>query len=175
MFNSEMMKSPDRHTDTRTQPFIVKDMLYVLESSGGRDIDDKACLPGHHDPGGQGRADVVTSEPHPVDHVPSVHWLRLPELLPGVGEDGVDPGVGVVHQQVQLPVLLTLDSLEQPLHITVHAVVHGDGDGVAAPVLDLPGAVLQVGRGPPRDVDSGPSLAQLQGDTPANPPGCPGH
>ena len=25
MFNSEMMKSPDTHTHTRTQPFIVKD------------------------------------------------------------------------------------------------------------------------------------------------------
>ena len=27
MFNSEMMKSPDTQTDTRTQPFIFKDYL----------------------------------------------------------------------------------------------------------------------------------------------------
>ena len=148
---------------------------YLLETSAGGNIDNEASLSGHHHPGGQGGADVVTSEPHPVDHVPGVNWLRLPELFPGAGEDGVDPGVGVVHQHVQLPVLLTLDSLEQLLHVTVHAVVHGDGDGVSAPLLDLPGALLQVGRSSPRDVDRSPGLAQLQGDAPANPPGGPSH
>ena len=37
--------------------------------------------------------------------------------------------------------------------------------------LDIPGALLQVGRGPPRDVDGGPGLAQLQGDAAPDPPG----
>ena len=30
MFDSEMMKSPDRQTDTRTQPFIVKDVVFLV-------------------------------------------------------------------------------------------------------------------------------------------------
>ena len=32
--------------------------------------------------------------------------------------------------------------------------------------LDVPGGVLQAGRGPARDVDGGPRLAQLQRDPP---------
>ena len=38
-------------------------------------------------------------------------------------------------------------------------------------ILDIPGALLHFGRGPPRDVDGGPGLAQLQGDAAPDPPG----
>ena len=139
-----------------------------LEAAAGGHIDDEPLVPGHHHPGGERGADVVTSQPHPVDAVPGADGLRLPELLAHAREDGVDPGVGVVHKHVQLPVLLLLDPLEELLDVRVHAVVHGDGDGVAAALLDLAGAVLEVGGGAARDVDRGPGLAQLQRDATAD-------
>ena len=39
----------------------------------------------------------------------------------------------------------------------------------AMPILNH--VFIQVGRGPPRDVDGGPGLAQLQGDAAPDPPG----
>ena len=103
----------------------------------------------------------MTSQPHSIDHVPGVDRLSLPELLAHVSEDGVDPGVGVVDQQVQPPTLLAVDPLKQLLHVTVHTMVHDHGDGVSSSLLDLLGAVWQVGLSPASDVDRGPGLTQL--------------
>ena len=49
MFNSEMTKSPDRQTDTWTQPFIVKDEnhnIHIAMSSSSRTDTDSVLAGG---------------------------------------------------------------------------------------------------------------------------------
>merc|ERR1719195_2320836 len=96
---------PCRHSVASGFTNSVGDVEEIFESTAGGDVDDEALLPGDHQPGGEGGADVVTSQTDAVDHVPGVDGVHVPELLASVGEDRVDSSVGVVHQNVQLSVL----------------------------------------------------------------------
>ena len=55
--------------------------LPPLEAADGGDGDDEPRPPGHHHPGGQHCAQVVAPQPHPVNSVPAVGRVSLPELL----------------------------------------------------------------------------------------------
>ena len=167
----QLVSTVCRHPVTAGLPNSVGDVEEVLQTAAGGDVDDETLLLGDHQPGGEGGANVVTSETHSVDDVPGVDGVHVPELHTRVGEDRVHSGVGVVDQHVQLAVLLRLDPLEELLHIGVKSMIHLDCDRDPSPGLDLLGTVIQVLLGPAGDVDGGTRLSQLESDPPADTPG----
>ena len=95
----------------------IRLLLYVYI---GTNPDPHLCLaPRHHQPAGEHGADVVAAQTHAVDAVPGLDGVDggVVELLAGALEDGVDAGVGVVHQQVQAARLLSSDLGKQSLNI----------------------------------------------------------
>ena len=85
----------------------------------------------------------MISESNPIDGVPCCYGLSLIEgFSPGI-EDGIDPSVSVIHENVQLPILFLTDTLEQILHLLIIAMVHDHRDGLPAPVIDLFAGGLQ--------------------------------
>ncbi len=144
----------------------------------------------------------MSPESHPAADVPLPDRVRLVELgaLQAL-HDVVDPGVHVVHQDVQpgdhavctctykfdystdvdcsphiLPsTVLPLDPVEERLDPAVVIVVQADPDPLAPSLADLCHHLVQLLLGPAGDVDGGAGLAQLDGDATPDPLGGPGH
>ena len=111
----------------------IKSLNIPLPHSSTRGyIDNEPLLARDHDPTGEHRAVVVAPQTNPIDTVPGLSRVSLVELLPGTGEDGVDPRIGIVHKNVQFARLLSADLLEEFLHICINTVVHLDWDWVAS-------------------------------------------
>jgi hypothetical protein len=65
----------------------------------------------------------VSAQSNAVDGVPLIDGVEGEEGFALVGGDSVNAGVSVVHQQVELAVLLSLDALEESFHLFVVGVV----------------------------------------------------
>ena len=110
--------------------------IALPHSSTRGNIDNEPLLALDHDPTGEHRAVVVAPQTNPIDTVPGLSRISLIKLLPGAGEDGVDPRIGIVHKNIQFARLLSADLLEQFLHICINTVVHLDRDWVASTGLN---------------------------------------
>ena len=125
---------------------------------------DQPLLAGHHQAGGIDAGQVVAPQAHGIAGIPKV-GLRLPKGLAVGGPEGGHPGVGIVHQQIELAVLLGLDALKQGADLVIVAVVHGQGQGHSASLGDGGGGFVEAahrfsccGQGATGDVDRGPGL-----------------
>ena len=61
----------------------------------------------------------MISESNSIDGIPLVHWIQGEEWFTLVRRNGMDTCIGIVYQQVQLSILLCLDSLEKGLNLFV--------------------------------------------------------
>ena len=65
----------------------------------------------------------MSAKSNAVNGVPLIHGVEGEERFALVGGDSVNAGVSVVHQEVELAVLLSLDALEEGFHLFVVGVV----------------------------------------------------
>ncbi len=65
----------------------------------------------------------MSAQSNPVDGVPLIDRVESKERFALVGGDSVNAGVGIVHQEVELAVLLSLDALEESFNLFVVGVV----------------------------------------------------
>merc|ERR550519_2947943 len=100
---------------------------------------------------------------------------ELPKWGSQVSHQGTHSSIGVVDQEVKLAGLLLLDPLEQLLHLCIYGVVHLNCHRSTSPCLDLLGTVLQVGEGPPSNINCCSSSSKLQRDPSTDAPGSPCH
>ena len=65
----------------------------------------------------------MTAQSNAVDGIPLIDGVEGEERFALVGGDSVNAGVSVVHQEVELAVLLSLDALEESFNLFVVGVV----------------------------------------------------
>jgi len=87
---------------------------------------------------------VCLSESVSHYHIGSfINDVIFEKLIHLVGGDGVDPGVGVVHQQVELAFLLALDPLEERLNFRVIGMINLNRDRGSTAGTNLLGTVIK--------------------------------
>ncbi|TRY76530.1 hypothetical protein TCAL_17025 [Tigriopus californicus] len=111
----------------------------------------------------------MTAQTHPIDGIPHLRRGRLPKGFAHVGKDGVDACIGVIDQNIQFAILLSLDTLKELLHFGIIPMIHDHRLGLSATGFNFRATCLQVTLTTTRDVDKSPGLTQLKSDAPTNP------
>ncbi len=65
----------------------------------------------------------MSAQSNAVDGIPLIDWVEGEERFALIGGDSVNTGVGIVHQEVELAILLSLDALEEGFNLFVVGVV----------------------------------------------------